>query len=105
MHKYALHINNYIVLCLGTKGGFIMSAVKDVVQPDDWYQPREQFNSLTRVPSVSDWFCIYKLPHNIYAICEPYHFQEVMSFLVLGSERNLLIDTGMGMFDIKKEIE
>lgn len=82
-----------------------MSAVKDVVQPDDWYQPREQFNSLTRVPSVSDWFCIYKLPHNIYAICEPYHFQEVMSFLVLGSERNLLIDTGMGMFDIKKEIE
>ena len=82
-----------------------MSVLKDAVQPDDWYHPREQFNKLKKVPSISDWFCIYELPMDIYAICEPYHFQEVMSFLVLGKDKNLLIDTGMGMFDIKQEIE
>jgi glyoxylase-like metal-dependent hydrolase (beta-lactamase superfamily II) len=33
----------------------------------------------------------------VYAFYEPGNFQEVISYLVLGTQRALLIDTGMGM--------
>ena len=82
-----------------------MAVLKDAVQPEDWYKPREQFGQFEKIPAQCDWFSIYRLPGQIIAICEPYHFQEVISYLVLGSEKNLLIDTGMGMFDMKNEVE
>ena len=43
------------------------------------------------------WFKVYKLPCDIFAIFEPYHFQEVISYLILGCEKALLLDTGMGL--------
>ena len=51
------------------------------------------------------WFKVYELPNNIYAIFEPYHFQEVASFLVIGQEKALLFDTGMGIGDMKAMVE
>ena len=51
------------------------------------------------------WFKVYKLPNDIYAIFEPYHFQEVACFLVIGSEKALLFDTGMGVGDVKAMVE
>lgn len=35
------------------------------------------------------WFKVYKLPCDIFAIFEPYHFQEVISYLILGCEKAL----------------
>lgn len=52
------------------------------------------------------WFKVYKLPYDIFAIFEPYHFQEVISYLIIGSEKALLLDTGMGIGgNIKKVVE
>lgn len=51
------------------------------------------------------WFEVYKLPGDVYAICEPQHFQEVNFFLIIGSERALLLDTGMGICDAKAVID
>jgi Zn-dependent hydrolases, including glyoxylases len=84
-----------------------MATVKNAVQPDEWYAPlpREQYKLYEQLPAVSDWFEIYKLPKNIYAIYEPHHFQEVISFLVIGEEKALLIDTGLGFKDIKDEVD
>lgn len=84
-----------------------MSDVKDAVQPVHWYEalPRPQYATLEPVNAVSDWFAIYKLPQNIYAIYEPHHFQEVISFLIIGEEKALLLDTGMGFQSIKTEVE
>jgi len=43
------------------------------------------------------WFAIYPVGPDIYAVAEPGH---VNSFLVLGAERALLFDTGMGIGSI-----
>lgn len=51
-----------------------------------------------------DWFMVRKLPNEVYGIQEPHHWQNVISFLVLGDERALLFDTGMGIGDISKVV-
>lgn len=80
---------------------------EDLVQPQNWWQalPRPQYAKLPRVKVNSDWFEVYQLPGQIFAIYEPHHFQEVISFLVIGSEKALLIDTGMGIKNIKAVVE
>ena len=52
----------------------------------------------------SDWFEIKKLPGDIYAIMEPYHFQDIISYLIIGSRAAVLFDTGAGIADIRKAI-
>jgi glyoxylase-like metal-dependent hydrolase (beta-lactamase superfamily II) len=50
------------------------------------------------------WFEVTKLPNDVYSIAEPGHWQHVISFLVLGSTKALLFDTGMGIGDIRKVV-
>ena len=52
-----------------------------------------------------DWFTCLKLPGEIYAIREEKHWQNVISFLIAGSSRAVLFDTGLGIKDIKKVAE
>ena len=52
-----------------------------------------------------DWFTCLKLPGEIYAIREEKHWQNVTSFLICGSHRAILFDTGLGIRDIKKVAE
>lgn len=47
------------------------------------------------------WFRVYALPNRIFAIHEPWHAQGVISYLILGDDRALLFDTGMGISDIR----
>ena len=54
---------------------------------------------------MSNWFEIQNLPCQVYAICEPHDDEDVKSFLVIGSEKALLFDTGMGIENIKEEVE
>lgn len=61
--------------------------------------PREYYSKYERMAVKNDcggWFEVYRLPHDVYAICEPQHFQEVNMFLVIGEKQALLLDTGMG---------
>ena len=53
-----------------------------------------------RVPNGSAWFEIIELPNDVYAFWEPGHVEEVNAFLILGSERDVLYDTGMGIASI-----
>lgn len=62
---------------------------------------RSIYNELESVATRSQWFKVYKLENDIYAIAEPYHFQEVISYLILGDDKALLWDTGMGIDNIK----
>lgn len=59
--------------------------------------PRAQYQGLERVPVRDDWFEVYRVGDGVLAIYEPFQFQEVISYLILGSEQALLFDTGMGM--------
>lgn len=54
-------------------------------------------NGSAQLSPEDKWFKVYKLPYDVFAIFEPYHFQEVISYLIPGSKKALLLDTGMGI--------
>lgn len=66
------------------------------------HYPRDYYSKYEKVSDIhdSEWFQVYRLPGRVYAITEPRHCQEVSSFLIVGSQRALLWDTGEGFFDI-----
>ncbi len=80
--------------------------VKDSVMSENWYDalPRQQYQSFIHVASADPWFSVYQLRSNLYAIYEDKHFQEVISYLIVGSKKALLIDTGLGIGDIHKVV-
>ena len=71
---------------------------------ENW--PRPYYVKYNKIMSeVDGWFDVYELPCNVYVIAEPQQAQEVNAFLVIGDERALLIDTGMGIREIKPVVE
>jgi glyoxylase-like metal-dependent hydrolase (beta-lactamase superfamily II) len=54
---------------------------------------------------VSPWFEVYQVSEGTFALLEPSHYEEVISYLILGSERAVLFDTGMGIGNIQAEAE
>lgn len=51
-----------------------------------------------------NWFTIQQVDTQVYAIAEFWHFEKVLSYLVLGNTHALLIDTGMGYESISSVI-
>lgn len=74
---------------------------------DRWWDalPRAEWAAFERVPQESDWFEVYRVADDVFAIYEPGQFEEVISFLVVGSERALLFDTGLGVGDIRAVVD
>jgi glyoxylase-like metal-dependent hydrolase (beta-lactamase superfamily II) len=66
--------------------------------------PRPAYNKLTRINIRSDWFEIYRIRPDVYAIYEPHQFEEVISYLIVGERRALLFDTGLGVASIRAVI-
>ena len=64
--------------------------------------PRPEYKSLERVSISDPWFEVYKPAPNVFAIYEPHQAEEVISYLIVGENRALLFDTGMGISDIKR---
>lgn len=81
--------------------------VENAVQAQGWYHclPRPEYKQWKRIDVQDDWFEVYELPGHTFALYEPGHFQEVISFLICGSQKALLFDTGMGIGNIKKVVE
>lgn len=73
----------------------------DVVTPA-WCNalPRAAYASLKRVTITSDWFEAWDVGEGVIALYEPKQWQETIAYLVLGSARALLFDTGMGIAPI-----
>lgn len=67
--------------------------------------PHPEYALFPRVLEEDPWYEIYLVASGIYAFYEPGHFQEVISFLVLGSDKALLWDTGMGFAPLKPLIQ
>ncbi len=72
-----------------------------------WYSnmPRPEFSAWEKVPIETEWFWVYKLPGDVFAIAEPGQWQEVISFLVLGSSYGVLVDTGTGIGDMRSAVK
>ena len=78
----------------------------NLVQPDKWWKvhPRPIYAKLDKVGTFQKWFDVYKLVKGTYAIYEPNQFEEAISYLVVGTDRAILIDTGTGIGDIKQVV-
>ena len=74
---------------------------------DAWWDelPRPEWAAFERVPRDQDWFEVYLVAPQVYAIYEPGQFEEVISFLIEGEERALLFDTGLGIGDMRRVID
>ncbi len=67
--------------------------------------PRPAYAALEKHPSSNAWFEVYSVGPGIFAIYEPFQWQEVISYLITGADRALLFDTGNGMGDIKAIVD
>ncbi|MEO1573565.1 MAG: hypothetical protein AAFU65_01240, partial [Pseudomonadota bacterium] len=63
--------------------------------------PRASWSRFERVDVTQPWFEVYRVRESVLAIYEPGHFEEVISYLILGAERAVLFDTGLGIGDIE----
>lgn len=70
---------------------------------DRWWDelPLPEWAAFERVDVGSGWFEVYRLDDDLYAIYEPGQFELVISYLVVGRDRALLFDTGLGIGDIR----
>ena len=67
--------------------------------------PRPGNQRLKRLRSSAPWFAVYKVNTGTFALLEPRHYEEVLSYLILGAERAVLLDTGMGIGNVRTEVE
>lgn len=72
-------------------------------QQAEWCKnlPRPAYSTLQRVPNADAWFEVYKIRPGIFAIYEPHQLEEVISYLILGDDKAVLFDTGMGISNIQ----
>jgi len=73
----------------------------------DWCRglPRPGYKKLERITVSEDWFEVYRVRPGVFAIYEPHQYEEVISYLVVGSKRALLFDTGLGMGDMRAVVQ
>lgn len=67
--------------------------------------PRPAYARLERIKIADPWFEVYRIRPGVFAIYEPHQYEEVISYLVVGSRKALLFDTGMGIGNIRKVVE
>lgn len=54
---------------------------------------------------MQDWFTVEKIDSDTYVISENKHWEETNCYLVCGSEKAVLIDTGLGIANIKEVVD
>ncbi len=74
-----------------------------VTQQAEWFKnlPRPAYIKLERIAASEAWFEVYRIRPGIFAIYEPHQLEEVISYLIVGDNRALLFDTGMGIGNIQ----
>jgi glyoxylase-like metal-dependent hydrolase (beta-lactamase superfamily II) len=86
--------------------GLVLGAVLACAQTTipQWCRalPRPAYKTLAPIEVSDSWFQVYRVAPAVFAIYEPHQSEETISYLILGTNRALLFDTGMGISDIKK---
>ena len=67
--------------------------------------PRRANLRFDRIDASSDWFDVYRVDDGVYALVEAKQFQETVSYLIIGRDRALLFDTGLGLVPIRPVVE
>jgi len=81
-----------------------MCTIANVDATEKWWEklPRKSWNRFEKIPQSQKWFEVYRIQPGIFAIYEPGQWEEVISYLIVGTNKSLLFDTGLGIGDIKK---
>ncbi|PSS64507.1 MBL fold metallo-hydrolase [Ensifer sp. NM-2] len=58
-----------------------------------------------RFTSDDDWFEVLIISDYLFAISEPRHYEHTVIYLLLGSNRAILIDTGCGIGNLRRVVE
>ncbi len=71
---------------------------------DQWWDalPRAAWSAFEKVEQSQPWFEVYQVVDGVFAIYEPGQFEEVISYLIVGNDRALLFDTGLGIGDMRQ---
>jgi glyoxylase-like metal-dependent hydrolase (beta-lactamase superfamily II) len=87
--------------------GLALISFASAQAPPKWCsEPRRaEFLRYAKVPAADPWFEVYRLRPDTYAIYEPRQDQTVLSYLLLGSERALLFDSGLGIGHIDQVVK
>lgn len=67
--------------------------------------PRNENAALPLSDVSDDWFRVYETSEGVYSIVEPYQYEESISHLIVGDERAILFDTGIGLLPIRPVVE
>lgn len=59
--------------------------------------PAPEFAGLEKAVIEHDWFEVYATAEGVFAISEPRQYEGVTSFLIIGSKRAVLFDSGLGV--------
>ena len=72
----------------------------------DWCRalPRPEYKTLERIPVADSWFEVYRVAPGVLAIYEPHQWQETLDYLIEGKTSAVLLDTGMGIGNLKRLI-
>jgi len=66
---------------------------------------KTNFSLPQKLGTFQSWFEVYKVSEGTFAICEPGHREGVISYLIEGRTKAVLLDSGMGIGDIKRVVE
>lgn len=74
---------------------------------DNWWDklPRPEWSAFEKIEQSEDWFEVYRVDDDIFAIYEPGQFEEVISFLIIGGDFALMFDTGLGIGNIRRVVD
>jgi glyoxylase-like metal-dependent hydrolase (beta-lactamase superfamily II) len=74
---------------------------------DNWWDslPRPEWSAYEKIEQTEDWFEVYRIEDDIFAIYEPGQFEEVISFLIIGEDFALMFDTGLGIGNIRRVVD
>ena len=67
--------------------------------------PRPGNASMPLSTASDDWYQVYESAGGVYSIVEPFQIQETISHLIVGDERALLFDTGIGLIPLRPVVE
>lgn len=95
-----------LISCVPGKKQSDTEKTSELIQPQKWWEklPRPVYATLEKVEISQEWFEVYKLLDATYAIYEPYQFEEAISYLVIGKDKAVVIDTGTGVGNLKQVV-
>ncbi len=113
----------HLILVLAVISGFTACADRSTESPettgdnqqvqnrgankDNWWDslPRPEWGAFIKIEQSEDWFEVYLVDDDVYAIYEPGQFEEVISFLIIGEDFALMFDTGLGIGNIRRVVD